>query len=261
MTPIALLFGVTAIALLLAGSLVWAAGLAGALVAMRLVDRRLPPRARIFWLYAFTLAFYTAVEWIVPALGRAPVDGALLAADRALFGETPAARFTPTPGWTDLLSGCYLSYHLYLHGALIWAAVRIETAGRLVRPLFLAFALGMAGYLMVPATGPAIAFPERFAIPIEGGWMTTVNQAFISRGTSLYDVFPSLHVLMTLTLLHHDWRWLRRRFWIALGPAVGLTVSTLYLRYHYAVDLLAGVGVWLVVVVSEARRGRAAQSR
>lgn len=257
MIPIASLFAATTLGLLLAGSFAWAAGLGGALALLIGVHSRLPPRIAILWLYAFTLAFYTAVEWIVPALGRTALDAELLALDRLLFGETPAARFTPSPGWTELLSGCYLSYHVYLHGALIWAAVRIEAAERLVRPLFLAFALGMAGYLIVPATGPAIAWPALFGAPIEGGWMTAVNQAFISRGTSLYDVFPSLHVLMTLTLLDHDWRHLRRRFWIALGPAVGLTASTLYLRYHYAVDLLAGVGVWAIVAIADRRAARA----
>lgn len=249
MRPIGVLFGITALALAVSGSLVWAAGTAAAALLLVLGFHRLPPRARIAWLYCWTLAFYTAVEWIVPALGRTALDPQLLAIDRSLFGETPAARFSPTPGLTDLLSGCYLSYHLYLHGALLWAIWRIETAERLVRPLFLAFAVGMAGYLIVPATGPAIAFPGLFPTPIEGGWMTAVNATFIARGTSLYDVFPSLHVLMTLTLLHHDWRHIRRRFWVALLPAIGLTVSTLYLRYHYAVDLLAGVAVWAGVVL------------
>ena len=206
MKPLALLFGATAFALTLAGSFAWAAGLALAWVLFVSIYPRLSPRLRILWLYGFTLAFYTAVEWIVPALGRSPWDAQLLAGDRALFGETPAARFAPSPGWTDLMSACYLSYHLYLHGALAWAALRVERAERLTRPLFLAFALGMAGYLLVPATGPAIAWPELFTAPLPGGAMSALNHAIISRGTSLYDVFPSLHVLMTLVLLDHDWR-------------------------------------------------------
>lgn len=257
MRPIAALFGVTALAMVVEGSWAWAAGLAGSIALMVLGYGRASPRVRIVWLYLWTLAFYTAVEWIVPALGRAPLDAELLAIDRALFGETPAARFSHTPGLTDLLSGCYLSYHLYLHGALLWAVWRIEDAARLVRPLFLAFALGMAGYLVVPATGPAIAFPALFATPIEGGWMTLTNQAFIARGTSLYDVFPSLHVLMTLVLLTHDWRFMRRRFAVMILPAIGLTVSTLYLRYHYAVDLLAGVVIWAGVAIWDRRQYRA----
>lgn len=254
MRPIAALFGATALAMIVAGSLLWAAGFGVALVLLVVGYVRLPPRARIVWLYLWTLAFYTAVEWIVPALGRGALDAELLAVDRALFGETPAARFTPTPGWTDLLSGCYLSYHLYLHGALLWAVWRIESAEKLVRPLFLAFAVGMAGYLIVPATGPAIAYPTLFEAPIEGGAMTAINAAFIARGTSLYDVFPSLHVLMTLVLLDHDWQHVRRRFWVMLVPAIGLAVSTLYLRYHYAVDVLAGVAIWAGVAVWSRRQ-------
>jgi hypothetical protein len=47
----------------------------------------------------------------------------------------------------------------------------------------------------------------------------------------------------TCVLLAHDARYARRRFLVML-PA-GLVVSTLYLRDHYAVDLLAGFARFL----------------
>lgn len=247
--PLALLGVATTLALVFvetAGSIAWALGLALCTVTLVIGDHLLVkrPRLRIALTYAYALAFYTAVEWLVPALGLGARDAELLAIDRALIGETPAALITPRPWLTDLMSACYGSYHIYLHGALIWAIVRVEKAQRLTEPLFLAFALGMTGYLLVPATGPAIAYPELFAAPLQGGWLFEANRAFIAQGTSLYDVFPSLHVLVTLVLLDHDWRYMRRRFWIALLPAGVLLTSTIYLRYHYLIDCLAAVLVW-----------------
>lgn len=254
--------GATTVALMLGGAPIWAAGVAVATVGLAISLRTMTrlPRLQIALAYAYALAFYTAVEWLVPALGRSPLDAQLLGIDRALFGETPAALIDPRPWLTDVLSGCYGSYHLYLHGALIWAAVRVRDAHRLTRPVFLAFALGMAGYLLVPATGPSIASATLFAQPLQGGWLFEANRAFIARGTSLYDVFPSLHVLITLVLLAHDWRHLRARFWIALLPALGLMASTIYLRYHYAIDCLAAVGVWGLVWVIDRRMTAAASA-
>ena len=54
-------------------------------------------------------------------------------------------------------------------------------------------------------------------------------------------------LVVTCALLAFDYRYCRRRFhWMAL-PAAGLIVSTLYLRFHYAVDLLAGGIAFLIV--------------
>jgi membrane-associated phospholipid phosphatase len=45
----------------------------------------------------------------------------------------------------------------------------------------------------------------------------------------------------SLFLLVFDWWYRRKHFWWALGPTVGLWVATVYLRYHYGVDVLAGI--------------------
>jgi membrane-associated phospholipid phosphatase len=73
------------------------------------------------------------------------------------------------------------------------------------------------------------------------------------------DVFPSVHLAATLYLLLFDWRHGRRRFWVYLLPCVVLWWSTMYLRFHYFVDLLAGVAValagWWVAEKFEASNG------
>jgi membrane-associated phospholipid phosphatase len=54
------------------------------------------------------------------------------------------------------------------------------------------------------------------------------------------DVFPSLHCAASAFVLAFDRRQSRGRFWVFLVPVVGLWFSTLYLRFHYLVDLVAG---------------------
>ena len=60
------------------------------------------------------------------------------------------------------------------------------------------------------------------------------------------DVFPSVHLAASLYLLMFDWRHQRRRFWWFLVPCLILWFSTMYLRFHYFVDELAGVAAALV---------------
>jgi membrane-associated phospholipid phosphatase len=68
----------------------------------------------------------------------------------------------------------------------------------------------------------------------------------VDRGSNTVDVFPSVHVAASLYLLLFDWQHCRRRFWWVLAPCMVLWWSTVYLRFHYFVDLLAGVAVALV---------------
>ena len=62
--------------------------------------------------------------------------------------------------------------------------------------------------------------------------------------------FPSLHAAVSLVALVYAWRYAAPWFWVLLPFVLGLWVSTIYLRHHYVVDLLAGwalapVAVWL----------------
>ena len=200
--------------------------------------------------YPVALALYSSFAVVTPALGFPIRDSGLLALDEGVFGVTPALAMQ---GWvrpwlTEVLSACYFSYHLYLHGLLVVETFKpLPRAHALHEVLFTAFAVGYAGYLFVPAMGPLSLLGSEFTVPLEGGWMTALNDAVVARAGAGYDVFPSLHVLITCVLLAHDARHSRRRFLLMLPVCLGLFVSTVYLRYHYAVDLMAGFGVFVLL--------------
>lgn len=215
-------------------------------------ERKSKVQQRVLFLasYAFVVWFYCAVARITPALGTKLRDGSLLAIDEAIFGQTPAVfcERVATAWLTDLMSLCYLTYHFYLVLAVAQAAwIAGVSTQRLSASLFMGFAIGFAGYLLVPAVGPIHAHPELFRASLPGGTLSRVIAQLVTKGSSGFDVFPSLHVLITCILLHHDWRHLRRRFWIMAVPSLGLWVSTLYLRYHYGIDLLAAFLVFLTL--------------
>ncbi|WP_163998078.1 phosphatase PAP2 family protein [Pyxidicoccus caerfyrddinensis] len=201
-------------------------------------------RVRLLLAYAATFFFYASVKHTVPALGLPSYDAALLAVDERLFGVTPAVWLQrwSTPWVNDLFSASYLAFHAYLHLAMAWAVIGPRArAERFFVHVFSAYVPGIAGYYLVPALGPSVAWPALFTVPIEGGWLTRLNAAVVASGSSAYDIFPSLHTYITLVLLEHDRLTHPRRFRILLPVAVAIVSSTLVLRYHYAVDVLAGV--------------------
>lgn len=205
-------------------------------------------RVRMILTYGWLLWFYQAIQRIVPAARLPMYDTALLELDEQILGDTPSVAMSvfADPGYTEILSACYLFYLVYLHLALLDGVIGpLDRMVRLARVVFLAYVPGLCGYLLVPAKGPMSILPPLFAHPLPGGWVTELNSHFVASASSVYDVFPSLHVLITLALLTYDscYNWLR--FWLVLLPSVGITISTIYLRYHYGVDLVASLGCWI----------------
>jgi 1-acyl-sn-glycerol-3-phosphate acyltransferase len=179
-------------------------------------------------------------------LGTALGDVALQGVDRTLFGIVLPLSLD---GWTSpaasqFFSICYFLLFPYIViscARQIWRYERApDEARRFFAGLFTVYAIGFAGYLLVPAAGPYIAMPGAFAHPITGGGMTALNGAVIQRGSNHVDVFPSLHVAVSAFFLGFDRRFARWRFVAYALPACGLWVSTLYLRYHYGIDVLCG---------------------
>ncbi len=55
------------------------------------------------------------------------------------------------------------------------------------------------------------------------------------------DCFPSGHTQTVLISLWFAFKYRRPLFWIYLPVIIALIISTVYLRYHYVIDLVAGV--------------------
>ncbi|MFT7173476.1 MAG: membrane-associated phospholipid phosphatase [Paracoccaceae bacterium] len=140
---------------------------------------------------------------------------------------------------------------IYLHMTLIHATFQTSEIRRhLTLPLFSAMAIGFGCYVLIPAETPLTAHPDLFVSPaLTGGAVTTLSAAIHESAAAKYDVFPSLHVLNTLILLAFDWRHVRRRFWIMLTPSALMLVATLYLRFHYGIDLLASILIFTALAI------------
>ena len=163
-----------------------------------------------------------------------------------------------SPAATELMSACYLLLMPYiLLSCLRWwrrAPARLDLARRFHAGLLTLYAAGFLGYLLVPAAGPYLAMPDAFDAPLRGGWLTALNDAVVRAGSTRVDVFPSLHVAVSAYLLGFDARVepARARRWAL--PVAGLWLSTLYLRYHYGVDVVAGLALAATALTLALRR-------
>jgi membrane-associated phospholipid phosphatase len=118
---------------------------------------------------------------------------------------------------------------------------RAATVGVLV-----CFFLGYALYLVFPAAPPRLVLAHEFTKNLRGypeGFSALSAEAFSLLPVDSRAAFPSLHSAASLVALVYAWRYVRPWFFVLLPFVLGLWVSTIYLRHHYFVDLVAG---WLL---------------
>ncbi len=226
----------------------WGCWLAG-LGVFAWAERNLTPgrwRVRLlFYPAAMGISFY-AMGTAVPLLGNPKVDGLLLQWDRDLIGETPAVAWEPwlRPWLEDLAMAGYLFFFYYLiAGPGYYCLRQLRRFRQCMVGLFTMYGLAFAGYTMLPAGGPHRYLT--FATPLHGPWLLDWTLKTVNLASNSVDVFPSVHLAASLYLLLFDWQYRRRRFWWVLAPCLLLWFAALYLRFHYFVDLLAGVAVAL----------------
>ena len=101
-------------------------------------------------------------------------------------------------------------------------------------------------------------YPEAVQAGVFFRLMGWVYRVFEAPGSAL----PSSHVAVALCTVFFSFRYLRRIRYVHLAVAVLLCLSTVYCRYHYAVDVLGGLvtaavlipaGNWLYFKFSDRR--------
>jgi len=207
-------------------------------------DRDLGWRLRLLFYPAAMNLLYFLLGTAIPAIHPGREDAALQAVDQALIGTNLSIRMQAWvhPSLTDFFSFCYMLYFLYLIlGQFAYLFGDLAVLKKYYAGLFSLYAVGYFGYSLFPALGPYLAMSDQFSVPLGGGWLAALNEKIVLSGSNRVDVFPSLHCGNALYILLSDYQHKRWRFWAYLIPCIGLWLSTVYLRYHYFIDVACGL--------------------
>jgi membrane-associated phospholipid phosphatase len=234
------------------------AGLAVALIVMTVLARRadsLPKPFSFlvdFYPAAFLPLLFNTLEPLIQALRGGPRDDVLIAADRALFGVdvTVWMQRLVHPRLNDLFYVFYSTYYFIALtlGVVLWIRDR-AAARRFIFTLMVVYYVSYAGYFAIPALGPRFAQASEYTVSL----VTTpiarfINDTINNLEKTKFDVFPSGHTMISVAVLLVAWKRARDVFWYLLPVATGLIIATVYCRYHYVVDVLAGTALAFVTV-------------
>lgn len=121
--------------------------------------------------------------------------------------------------------------------------------------LFFSFFFSYILYLILPANGPRFHLHEFSAITNElpGIFLTEHIRAFLNMGESIppnvtnpefyvqRDAMPSLHTITAFLIMWLSWKFKSKSFYFYLPYFICMVIATVYLRYHYVVDILGGL--------------------
>ena len=190
---------------------------------------------------------YTNLHDTIGFINPNDLHPSLLSIDIWLFGVEPclwAEQFYSRER-TEIFQLFYLSFVLVAPAVplVLLAQKRFEDFRRAALSITLCFYLGYVLYLILPAAPPRIALAGEFRKNLGGDPFfasMAAERALSLLPTDSRAAFPSLHAAVSLLALGLAWRFARRLLFALVPLVLGLWVSTIYLRHHFVVDLLAG---------------------
>jgi membrane-associated phospholipid phosphatase len=192
---------------------------------------------------------------IIPGIWPRYLDDLLIRADLWLFGgRHPTVLFERFihPLLTTAMQFAYISYYpmAIVLGVVLFRKKNETAFDEAVFGIILCFYLSYLGYLLFPAVGPRFTLAhlqtrDLAASPFVVALQDTLN----ALENTKTDAFPSGHTAVALMTLYYSGKFRERVLVALLIPAVtGLIISTVYLRYHYVVDVIAGIVLTVLTI-------------
>jgi len=192
----------------------------------------------------FVILIYQSLGELIQHL-HPDIDPWLIQVDLSLFGVHPTVWMERwvVPWLTDIMSFAYGSY--YFLPVILITTLYLKDRRKLFDTAMFVLVFGyyvsFIGYIVSPAIGPRYTLAHLYSVPLEGSFLTdVVRDGLNALGHNKRDVMPSGHTQIALMVLYLAYRYERTLFYSFFPLIIGLIVSTVYLRYHYVIDLIAG---------------------
>lgn len=172
-------------------------------------------------------------------------DATLNHIDTLLFaGHNPAfllQRFQ-NPRSVEFFAFFYALFIPYINLSIILSAIGRPPFERdqFITGWIFTYAISYLGYLFLPATGPGAFLGSAFSVQLPPGPLYHLIQVAIANSGGMLGAFPSLHVGSSLYLCLFDLRTNRLRGLTYLPIVLLIYGATIFLRFHYVIDLITG---------------------
>jgi membrane-associated phospholipid phosphatase len=203
--------------------------------------------ARHWYPLPLYILFFEELQALVHAIHRNWFDRWLIQFDHNLAGVHPSvwlARFA-NPTLNDAMQLAYMTYFLYL--VILPTMLYIQKQRAAFWTVMVSTAIAHYSVYIIavlfPIESPYFALASLNTTTLQGGAFTATIEVIEHFGRVHGAAFPSAHVAGSMVAILAARRYKPWLFWLCLPFFTSMCVATVYGRYHYVADVLAGLAV------------------
>ena len=208
-----------------------------------------------WYLLAYLPFCYKEVPYLVCALRLHVADFKLANWDIMMWQTDPVFWLSSfqNPPLVEFLQAAYTMFipGVLALGIVLWLRKSRQEFRYGTFVIAVTFLISYLGYLALPARGPRFMHYAAEHPSLHGLWTFSFFQRLLDtlEGTQ-YDCFPSGHVAVVLVGCYIARKISPAVFYLFLTFSMLITFSTVYLRYHYVIDVIAGAVLAILVVAA-----------
>lgn len=212
-------------------------------------------------LYIIPVVFfiYSNIHLFIPIVNPYDYDQILIKWDYAIFGLNPTNWIDnfSTPILTEYLQFCYMMFYVipFILGIEFTLRNKDDKFFDYARIVIFGFFVSYLLYFFMPAIGPRFTLHDFTLLNQElpGLYLTNFFRELVNAGGGVFphtpnpasivnrDCMPSGHTMMTLISIIMAFKYNSKYKWLVAVIGTSLIIATVYLRYHYVVDVIAGI--------------------
>ncbi|MCP4631339.1 MAG: phosphatase PAP2 family protein [candidate division Zixibacteria bacterium] len=211
--------------------------------------RRAYPLLTILFLYEQSGLF---INIIFPEF----FDYQIIIFERSILGFNPtiALQTLYNPILNEILYLCYYSYFFFIPviSLYLYFNRRYFEFEKLITVSCLAFYISYITFILYPVEGPRYALAEMYWMKPAGYLFVPLVNQVINFGGLHGGCMPSSHIAVAITSTLIAYKYARTLFPFYLTFTIGLMIGTVWGRFHYVSDGIAGIIVAIIsYIISE----------
>ena len=234
------------------------------------------PQSKLIFIYkslfiGICYIFYQQMQSYIRVSNPFLYDDLLIKVDYSIFGTNPtqALKEISNKYLTEYLQIAYASFYItsLIIAIELYKSKKRSELNEFVDLMSFGFYISYLAYFLFPAVGPRFTL-HNFAmtnLELPGLFLTDFLRDFVNTGGGIphgvsnpefyvnRDCFPSGHTMLTLMNIIAAFKFKTKVRYFVLIIGSSLIFSTVYLRYHYVIDVVFGVIFCLFAYLIEQR--------
>ena len=212
---------------------------------------------RLFYIPLLLTFFYEETSLFLHLFHTGWLDSQVVALEQGLFGVSPSLWIQPwqKPLLNEWMLLGYFSYYLIIAVPLVilFLKQREHDAAQMVWAISLAFFISYLGFMAYPVQGPRFEFAELYDSELAGFLFVPLVNELMDTAAIHGGCMPSSHVAAAVVSATYITKHNRHLGMVCIPVVVTLCLGTVWGRFHYVSDVVAGI-IIAIIVLWAARR-------